>query len=549
MKPDAYGWGGVSWSTEIALPLKLRIAGYKTYMTGKWHIGKGHWRHWPEGRGFHRFYGQVENGDQFEHCSKKKFDLTYSETEPWKDVASSPAKPYHELVTDTIGEYSTELYTRKAIDFLVDHKQRYPKQPFFLYLAHYAIHAPLDCPRHTPNSTESPLGAARSDAVTYAPLGYKDYWEHCGHFVNQARQSLCAMFYSLDDSVKNVTDAIEEHFGNDNYLFIATGDNGGSPWWSGSSNVPLRSGKGEYYEGGVRHHTLVYGRHPDLANHNGATYTGGRMHLVDWHATMATLGQLGHCNGDSPPTCPLPITDPMQIGHSNGFNVWNALITDTQSPATYQMSAEDVSVDEWGIRGGIGDRGAMWIEGDYKLLMGATSGRENSKCARGGVTDGGTRGRCLHGHKWPLMENGFGSWLFGQCPDPCDEVAYRKAQYEVMNFNMVKIPQQLFDLTTDPGEDVDLLLPANCGGRCGEYGDIASDYTNKWNELQNANFYRHSNGFDDFACGHNCHNSWGYSAGCINLMSNAAAAVFNSATPNPCSSGEAFVPCYQMWPE
>merc|ERR1712216_219185 len=77
---DGYSWGGVSSKEEIALPLKLRVVGYKTYMVGKWHVGSATWKQLPEGRGFHRYYGRHGNGDQFLSCTRKDYDNHYAET-------------------------------------------------------------------------------------------------------------------------------------------------------------------------------------------------------------------------------------------------------------------------------------------------------------------------------------------------------------------------------------------------------------------------------------------------------------------------------------
>src|SRR5262249_23623298 len=100
----------------------LRSAGYRTYLSGKWHVGekKGHW---PVDRGFDRSYSLVSGGTNYFHLDPGR--TLVRDDKPIKP----PAKWY---ITDAI--------TDNAVTFLKEHKS---DQPFFLYLSYNSPHWPL----------------------------------------------------------------------------------------------------------------------------------------------------------------------------------------------------------------------------------------------------------------------------------------------------------------------------------------------------------------------------------------------------------------------
>jgi arylsulfatase A-like enzyme len=119
------------------------------------------------------------------------------------------------------GEYDL---TRRALQFLDDNKAR----PFFLYLAHNNPHIPL---------------GAKPDLVKK----YKDSFN----------PTYAAMVHTLDDSVGQVLDKLDELRLADRTLVVFASDNGGlhvleSPDTPATHNTPYRAGKGFLYEGGLR---------------------------------------------------------------------------------------------------------------------------------------------------------------------------------------------------------------------------------------------------------------------------------------------------------
>jgi arylsulfatase len=115
----------------------LRDNGYATFAVGKWHLTPmmeaspaGPFDNWPLQRGFDRFYGFMQGEtDQFYPeltCDNHPVDPPYG-----------PEEGYH---------ISEDLVDR-SMALIRDQKSIWPTQPFFLYLAFGATHAPHQAPR------------------------------------------------------------------------------------------------------------------------------------------------------------------------------------------------------------------------------------------------------------------------------------------------------------------------------------------------------------------------------------------------------------------
>ena len=101
---------------------------------------------------------------------------------------------------------------------------RNEQSPLFLYVAYTAAHSPLQpLPRHVARCTHLPHGRRR------------DY---------------CGMVVGLDEGLKNLTQSMQQHLG-ENTLLVVASDNGGAAYFGGM-NAPLRGQKGTPFEGGVR---------------------------------------------------------------------------------------------------------------------------------------------------------------------------------------------------------------------------------------------------------------------------------------------------------
>jgi len=201
-------WGYLS-PQAVLLPQLLKRASYHTTIVGKWHLGLASPNR-PNERGFDHFHGFL--GDMMDdYYTHRRHGFNYMRL--------------NDKQIDPEG-HATDLFTQWAIDYVRERARQ--KQPFFLYLAYNAPHAPIQPPQEW------------LDRVRQREKGISD-----------KRAGLVALIEHLDAGVGKVIDVLEETGLRDNTLIVFTSDNGGQINL-GASNGPLRAGKGDMYEGGIR---------------------------------------------------------------------------------------------------------------------------------------------------------------------------------------------------------------------------------------------------------------------------------------------------------
>ena len=129
-KYDSGSYQGFLSPDHPTIAEELKKAGYRTYMSGKWHVGERR-EHWPVKRGFDRYFGLISGASSF-------YEITPAEKA--KRFYAVDDKDY-EIPAE--GYYATDAFTDRAIGFITDHKKQHTSQPFFLYLAYTAPHFPL----------------------------------------------------------------------------------------------------------------------------------------------------------------------------------------------------------------------------------------------------------------------------------------------------------------------------------------------------------------------------------------------------------------------
>lgn len=126
---------------SVTLAEVLKKAGYKTMMSGKWHVGHKEKSHWPINRGFDRFYGihiHVDSYYNVLNCCSVYLD--------GEEQIAPTDNPKNHL---NPGEkwYTTDVFTGYGIQFLnKEVKEQNSDQPFFLYMAYNSPHWPLEAP-------------------------------------------------------------------------------------------------------------------------------------------------------------------------------------------------------------------------------------------------------------------------------------------------------------------------------------------------------------------------------------------------------------------
>jgi arylsulfatase A-like enzyme len=203
--------------TETTIATRLKQAGYATGVIGKWQLGMSADKR-PMARGFDEFFGMASGSIYIEPGAPGVESLS---PQPLPQTRQRPIYRGDQVVEVT--DYLTDVLTREAIDFI----DRHHEQPFFLYLAHYAPHAPLQATAK--------------------------YLERYAHVEDQATRIFAAMVSAVDDSVGAVIGALRTHGIADDTLVVFLSDNGCALYLFGAcSNAPLNGGKRYQFEGGIR---------------------------------------------------------------------------------------------------------------------------------------------------------------------------------------------------------------------------------------------------------------------------------------------------------
>ncbi len=138
---DKPGYEGYLHERVAPLPAIFQDAGYRTYMTGKWHLGLKDGQG-PTSRGFDRAFSLLQGG------ASHYPDMGSL----WEEVVGNPGKAkYREdgKMLDTLPDdfkYSSQFYVDKMLQYLKQNKQQAAEKPFFAYLSFTAPHWPLQAP-------------------------------------------------------------------------------------------------------------------------------------------------------------------------------------------------------------------------------------------------------------------------------------------------------------------------------------------------------------------------------------------------------------------
>jgi arylsulfatase A-like enzyme len=227
---------------ETTLAERFRSAGYATSSIGKWHLGGPDF--YPDKQGFDRNLGGTHAGQPPSYFS------------PYK-IATLPDGPP--------GEYLTDRECSEALSFIEAER----RQPWFVYLPHYAVHTPLQ----------------GKQAVI------EKYRQRAGSAKGQGDPVYAAMVEGIDESIGRLLAGLERLGLAERTIVALTSDNGGL--LRSTTNLGLRAGKGSAYEGGVRVPLIV--RWP------GVTRPGSTSEVpvmgMDLHPTLVAMAGLAAPGG------------------------------------------------------------------------------------------------------------------------------------------------------------------------------------------------------------------------------------------------------------
>jgi len=226
---------GAPWGLPLAertLADALRSAGYRTALTGKWHLGEFEKAYQPNARGFDHQYGHFFGMlDYYSHERTSKLDW-YRNGEPLKEEG-----------------YTTHLIAKEACKVIASGDS---SKPLFLYVPFTGVHSPFQVP--------------------------DSYLKPYAHLQGN-RQKLAGMLAAVDEAIGQIEAGLKQAGRLENTLIVFSSDNGGPP---PGDNTPLRDFKGSIFEGGTR--AAAFATWP------GRIPAGQRirqpMHMVDWYPTL-----------------------------------------------------------------------------------------------------------------------------------------------------------------------------------------------------------------------------------------------------------------------
>jgi len=300
----------------VTIAEALRPTGYKTYMSGKWHVGEAP-DHWPRQRGFDRYWGLISGASSY-----------------W-EILDQPGRSRVMAEDDTPftpepGDfYMTDDTTDHAVKCLREHDT---SKPFFQYLSYTAPHWPLhawpeDIARYEGRYLSGwdrlreerfermralgildqrwPLSPRDSEVPPWDDIEDKEWWAHL-------MAVYAAMMDRMDQGIGRVMDTLREIGEDENTLVLFLSDNGGCHEsvagrnlhdpdsvvgergsylgykrpWANASNTPFRLFKHWIHEGGIA--TPLVARWPAQIR-GGGNLTGQTGHIVDFMPTFLEM--------------------------------------------------------------------------------------------------------------------------------------------------------------------------------------------------------------------------------------------------------------------
>jgi arylsulfatase A-like enzyme len=282
-RPQGSYQGYLSPDSCITIAEALKEAGYRSYMSGKWHVGEDP-EHWPLRRGFDRYWGLISGASSYFELIRHqpRVRLMALDSSRW----TPPCDDF----------YMTDAITGFAVEQLQNHRQTHNDQPFFLYVAYTAPHWPLhalpediaryegrydigwDSLRRERQERQQTLGIFEQPLPLPERPASVPAWENVAdkaHWVRRM-QVYAAMVDRMDQGVGRIVETLRHNEQLDNTLLLFLSDNGacaeeitgrnlhnpeaviGEPGsyaayrepWAMAGNTPFRYYKSWVHEGG-----------------------------------------------------------------------------------------------------------------------------------------------------------------------------------------------------------------------------------------------------------------------------------------------------------
>lgn len=289
--PGRFGGAALKASNDPAFPLGtptvaaiLQQSGYRTYLTGKWHLGSAP-KYGPNHFGFDSSYGSLAGAvGMYDHRYREgEFEHTWHRN--------------HELIEGAEnGVHATDLVTQEAVRAIETEDTR----PFFLFVPFHSVHTPLDergkfVDRPTQLAPQNPKRWMDEDRIKW----FNDPEGLIQKESDPEKRLLLAAVYHLDHAVGEIIAALDRTGQRKETLILFSSDNGPQGSWKGDAYpddlkltdfnqpLPFRGLKLDVWEGGI--HVPAIANWPGkLQARKEATAT----HIIDWFPTLASLANV-----------------------------------------------------------------------------------------------------------------------------------------------------------------------------------------------------------------------------------------------------------------
>jgi len=252
--------------SERTIAEMLKPEGYHNIHIGKWHLG--HAKDFlPRRHGFDESL-RMDQGSLFlpeddDNVVNAKIDFDPIDKLLWGNLPY--AVNFNEGPRIKPDGHLTDYLTDEAVKVIEKNKNR----PFFLYLAYWAVHSPLQAK--------------------------KEDYEKLSFIENHEERVLASMVMTVDRGVGKIRDVLKKNKIDDNTIIIFTSDNG-APGYIGlpDLNKPYRGWKLTHFEGGV--HVPFIVSYPNKIS-KGKTYKG-RVSNLDIFSTVASVAGVDMTRND-----------------------------------------------------------------------------------------------------------------------------------------------------------------------------------------------------------------------------------------------------------
>tara|TARA_R110000787_G_scaffold187716_6_gene299603 strand:- start:16128 stop:17792 length:1665 start_codon:yes stop_codon:yes gene_type:complete len=208
---------------EVTIAEVLKDKGYHTVHIGKWHLGRSAESN-PNAQGFDESLLMASGlflPEDDPDVVNAKLDFDPIDKFLWARMQFAASFNMGDWFEP--GGYLTDYWTDESLKVIEANKNR----PFFLYLAHWGVHTPLQAT--------------------------KEDYEAVGDIEPERLRVYAAMLHALDRSVGEITAKLEEEGLADNTIIVFSSDNGGAGYIGlPDINKPYRGWKITLFEGGIR---------------------------------------------------------------------------------------------------------------------------------------------------------------------------------------------------------------------------------------------------------------------------------------------------------